>query len=81
MPVTKVSTYAFVNPVIAVLIGVVTLGERLAPAEIFGMVIILISGSRPLFCRAQRQRQYRLIPLLEVPIEEQNYLDRQGMQG
>jgi predicted metalloprotease len=38
VPVTKVSTYAFVNPVIAVLIGVVTFHERLAPAELVGMV-------------------------------------------
>ncbi len=40
--VTKVSTYAFVNPVIAVLIGVIALHERLAPAEVLGMVIILV---------------------------------------
>jgi drug/metabolite transporter (DMT)-like permease len=39
--VTKVATYAFVNPVIAVLIGVATLQERLAPAEIAGMVLTL----------------------------------------
>src|ERR1035437_3551776 len=37
VPVTKVSTYAFVNPVIAVLIGVATLHERLAPAEPAGL--------------------------------------------
>ncbi|MDP9051816.1 MAG: EamA family transporter, partial [Acidobacteriota bacterium] len=43
VPVTKVSTYAFVNPVIAVLIGWAILHERLAPTEILGMVIILIS--------------------------------------
>ena len=41
VPVTKVATYAFVNPMIAVLLGVVLLGERLAPAEIMGMGIIV----------------------------------------
>jgi drug/metabolite transporter (DMT)-like permease len=43
VPVTKVSTYAFVNPVIAVLIGVMIFHERLAPAEVTGMIIILIA--------------------------------------
>lgn len=41
VPVTKVATYAFVNPMIAVLLGVVLLGERLAPTEITGMGIIV----------------------------------------
>ncbi len=39
--VTKVATYAFVNPMIAVLLGVVILGERLGPTEIAGMAIIV----------------------------------------
>ena len=39
--VTKVATYAFVNPVIAVLLGVVLLGERLAFTEEIGMAIIV----------------------------------------
>ena len=39
--VTKVATYAFVNPMIAVLLGVVVLGERLAPTELTGMGIIV----------------------------------------
>ena len=41
--VTKVATYAFVNPVIAVLLGVVVLGEHLAPTELAGMGIIVCS--------------------------------------
>jgi len=41
--VTKVSTYAFVNPVIAVLLGVVLLHERLARTEVLGMAIIVCS--------------------------------------
>ena len=43
VPVTKVSTYAFVNPVIAVLLGVVVLHEHLGPAEFLGMGLILIA--------------------------------------
>lgn len=41
VPVTKVATYAFVNPVIAVLLGVVVLGEQLGPTEVAGMAIIV----------------------------------------
>ena len=39
--VTKVATYAFVNPMIAVLLGVALLGERLAPTELAGMGIVV----------------------------------------
>jgi drug/metabolite transporter (DMT)-like permease len=39
--VTKVATYAFVNPTIAVLIGVLFLGEHLAKTEVTGMAIIV----------------------------------------
>jgi drug/metabolite transporter (DMT)-like permease len=69
IPVTKVSTYAFVNPVIAVLIGIVTLHERLAPAEILGMVIILISVATVILSRT-KVVPVPSDPLLEVPIEE-----------
>lgn len=43
VPVTKVATYAFVNPVIAVLLGILFLGERLQGAEIAGMAVIVAS--------------------------------------
>jgi drug/metabolite transporter (DMT)-like permease len=69
VPVTKVSTYAFVNPVIAVLIGVVTLHERLAPAELAGMVIILIAVATVILSRTPAVTA-PTDPLLEVPIEE-----------
>lgn len=41
VPVTKVATYAFVNPVVAVLLGVFVLHERLTRAEITGMAVIV----------------------------------------
>ena len=69
VPVTKVSTYAFVNPVIAVLIGVVTLHERLSPPEILGMVIILIAVATVILSRTKAP-SVPSDPLLEVPIEE-----------
>lgn len=41
VPVSKVATYAFVNPMIAVLLGVLVLNERLVPTELVGMGIIV----------------------------------------
>lgn len=52
VPVTKVATYAFVNPVIAVLLGVLLLGERLAPTELAGMAIIVCSVALVVLSRA-----------------------------
>jgi drug/metabolite transporter (DMT)-like permease len=49
--VTKVSTYAFVNPVIAVLLGVVVLHERLAPAELAGMAVIVCAVAMVIYSR------------------------------
>lgn len=39
--VSKVATYAYVNPVIAVILGAIFLHERLAPIEFAGMAAIL----------------------------------------
>lgn len=43
VPVSKVSTYAYVNPMLAVLLGVLLLGEKLETTEMVGMVAILVS--------------------------------------
>jgi drug/metabolite transporter (DMT)-like permease len=69
VPVTKVSTYAFVNPVIAVLLGVAIFHERLASAEVLGMVIILFAVATVILSRTKPAP----IPsdaTQEVPIEE-----------
>ena len=42
-PITKISTYAYVNPMIAVLLGALMLSERLQGNEWIGMVIILVA--------------------------------------
>lgn len=39
--VTKVATYAFVNPVIAVLLGMLLLHERLVSIQVLGMAIVV----------------------------------------
>jgi len=52
--VTKVATYAFVNPMIAVLLGVLILHERLAPAEIAGMAVIVCAVAMVIYSRVNR---------------------------
>jgi drug/metabolite transporter (DMT)-like permease len=42
LPTRVVATYAYVNPVIAVLLGAVILGEAITPATIAGMVLVLL---------------------------------------
>lgn len=43
VPVAKVATYAYVNPMIAVLLGALVLHEKLARTEYAGMIAIIIS--------------------------------------
>jgi len=42
-PATQVSTYAYVNPVVAVLLGVFVGGEKMSLLQVAGLVIILTS--------------------------------------
>lgn len=42
-PATEVSTHSYVNPVIAVLLGVLFAHENISALQIFGLVVILIS--------------------------------------
>jgi drug/metabolite transporter (DMT)-like permease len=55
--VTKVSTYAFVNPVIAVLIGVVLLHERLVKTETAGMAVIVCAVAMVVYSRVDRGKR------------------------
>jgi drug/metabolite transporter (DMT)-like permease len=43
VPVAKVSSYSYVNPVVAVLLGIFLLHERPAPAEFAGMAGIVVA--------------------------------------
>jgi drug/metabolite transporter (DMT)-like permease len=43
VPVAKVSSYAYVNPVVAVLLGILFLHERPAPEEYLGMAVIPVA--------------------------------------
>lgn len=42
-PATQVSTYAYVNPVVAVLLGVLFAGEQLGLLQVAGLAVILLS--------------------------------------
>jgi drug/metabolite transporter (DMT)-like permease len=55
--VTKVATYAFVNPMIAVLLGVLILHERLAPAELAGMAVIVCAVAMVIYSRVDRGKR------------------------
>jgi drug/metabolite transporter (DMT)-like permease len=43
LPTATVSTYAYVNPVVAVALGALLLGERLTPVTIIGGAVVLVS--------------------------------------
>ena len=43
LPVSTVATYAYVNPVIAVLLGVVVAGERFSVLQLAGGAIVLVA--------------------------------------
>jgi drug/metabolite transporter (DMT)-like permease len=67
--VTKVSTYAFVNPIVAILIGAALFHERLAPAELAGTVLIIAAVATVILSRT-KSASIPSDPTLEVPIEE-----------
>jgi drug/metabolite transporter (DMT)-like permease len=43
LPVSTVATYAYVNPVIAVMLGVVVAGERFSAVQLVGGAIVLLA--------------------------------------
>jgi drug/metabolite transporter (DMT)-like permease len=55
--VTKVSTYAFVNPVIAVLLGLLVLHEHLVKTEIMGMAVIVCAVAMVVYSRVHRGKR------------------------
>jgi len=59
--VTKVSTYAFVNPVIAVLLGMVILHERLVKTEFAGMAVIVCGVAMVVYSRVNRVKNGKQI--------------------
>jgi drug/metabolite transporter (DMT)-like permease len=57
VPVTRVATYAFVNPVIAVLLGVLILHERLTGVELAGMAVVVCAVAMVVYSRVDRGKR------------------------
>jgi drug/metabolite transporter (DMT)-like permease len=57
VPAQKVTTYALVNPVIALLLGALVLGERITPAAVLSTVMVLLGVGLVLFQRPARVGQ------------------------
>src|SRR6202167_6568195 len=57
VPAQKVTTYALANPVIALGLGALVLGEKITPAAILSAILVLVGVALVLFQRpAARQR-------------------------
>ena len=54
---TKVATYAFVNPMIAVLLGVALLHERMVKTELMGMAVIVCAVAMVIYSRVDRGKR------------------------
>jgi len=57
LPITVVTTYAYVNPVIAVLLGRLVLDERITSTTLLGMVLILAGVAGVFRHRSGRRRK------------------------
>lgn len=67
VPVAKVTTYAYVNPVVAVILGAVVLGEHLVATEYMGMVAVL--GAVALVTSSQMQSGRKAAEIEVGPVE------------
>jgi drug/metabolite transporter (DMT)-like permease len=56
-PVSLVSTYAYVNPAVAVLLGVLLAGERLAGSTLAGGLVVLAAIAVVVTAESRRQRR------------------------
>jgi drug/metabolite transporter (DMT)-like permease len=55
-PISKISTYAYVNPVVAVSLGALILGERITASTLIGGAIIVLAVSVVIRSETQRGR-------------------------
>ncbi|MFI4869360.1 MAG: EamA family transporter [Steroidobacterales bacterium] len=62
VPAQKVTTYALVNPVIALALGAVVLHERITPAAILSAILVLVGVALVLFQRGRLQPRLALRP-------------------
>ena len=70
VPVAKVASYAYVNPVVAVLLGIFLLHERPVPAEFAGMAGVVVAVFLLTTARVQSGQKPRLLEEAEqAPVE------------
>jgi drug/metabolite transporter (DMT)-like permease len=60
LPVSTVATYAYVNPVIAVLLGVLVAGERFSAGQLAGGAVVLLAVVVVIASERPRNRQGHL---------------------
>jgi drug/metabolite transporter (DMT)-like permease len=65
VPVAKVASYAYVNPVVAVLLGIFLLHERPEPAEYIGMPAVLVAVFLLTTAKVKKRPDERLANLPE----------------
>lgn len=69
VPVAKVATYAYVNPVVAVILGALVLGEHMQRSEYFGMVAVL--GAVALVTSSQMKSGRKTAEIEVNPVESE----------
>jgi len=71
VPVAKVATYAYVNPLVAVLLGAVVLGERLEVTEYIGMAIVVLAVFLITTAKIDSASEHKIVPksLGQMPVE------------
>jgi drug/metabolite transporter (DMT)-like permease len=60
-PVSVVSTYAYVNPAVAVLLGALVAGERLTGVELLGGLVVLAAVALVVSAESRRRRALRKV--------------------
>jgi len=66
-PISKVSTYAYVNPVVAILLGALLLGESVTPAILLGGAIIVVAVAAVIMIEGRSPRVRTVEPVAPVP--------------
>ena len=66
-PISKVSTYAYVNPVVAILLGAVLLGESVTPAILLGGAIIVVAVAAVIMIEGRSPRARSAEPVAPRP--------------
>jgi drug/metabolite transporter (DMT)-like permease len=64
--VSLVATYAFVNPVVAVVLGALILGEAITPTVLIGAAVIVVAVAFIVFRQNAVRRAERLAPSAEA---------------